>query len=164
MRGAPPKPTVLKLLDGEQHKDRIKTDEPKPRLVAPKPPEHLDPIALAEWERFGPILARLGLLTESDRASFTSYCELWSQNVRLSHELEAQNGGEIMIEIPEELNSKGEVKKASSRKLHPLLAAKQKVIAQLLPFIREFGMSPSSRTRISVPGMMDQGEFEALLD
>lgn len=81
--GRPRKPTALKLLDGTYRKDRdgnvqdeVKPDKPK-RLTAPS---HLGRKGKAVWRRLGPMLQRLGLLTEADTEAFASYCrqhDLW---------------------------------------------------------------------------------------
>ena len=50
-RGRPPKPTALKILEGNRGKRALNTDEPKPKSGAPKCPSFLSPEAKKEWRR-----------------------------------------------------------------------------------------------------------------
>ena len=65
-RGPAPKPTALKVLDGNPRHRPINRSEPRPRPVAPKCPSWLDAEAKREWRRIAPALERIGLLTEID--------------------------------------------------------------------------------------------------
>ena len=67
MRGRKPKPTALKLLEGNPGKRRINGSEPKPPASRPTCPAHLSPSAKAEWKRLAEALNRIGLLTQGIR-------------------------------------------------------------------------------------------------
>ena len=77
MAGRPPKPTALKLLQGNPGKRKLNADEPMPPLGADVP-EYLkgDPVLVAEWNRQAPRLKRLGLLTEIDDGALAVLCVL----------------------------------------------------------------------------------------
>src|SRR5262245_31110780 len=78
--GPPPKPTKLKLLEGNPGKRRLNRQEPDPPpLVDLAPPDHLDAIACDEWARVVPELTRVKLLTVVDRAALAAYCALYSR-------------------------------------------------------------------------------------
>jgi len=49
MRGRKPKPTQLKLLEGNRGHRPINGAEPKPPGAQPTCPTHLSPTAKAEW-------------------------------------------------------------------------------------------------------------------
>ena len=147
------------MIEGEKNKDRINKNEPKPRPIAPQPPAHLDSIARKEWTRFAPVLGRLGLLTEVDGASFSAYCELYALNVRVSRALK-KCGHKMLCEkttVDMDGGTNIEVKQ------NPLVVQKRQILAQMRGYIAEFGLSPSSRGRISVPGAGDDSDYEKLL-
>src|SRR3989304_6916661 len=79
--GPSPKPTHLKLIEGNPGKQKLNRNEPKPRPVAPTRPEWLLPEAKREWTRIVPELERLGLLTIIDRAALAGYCQVYAQAV-----------------------------------------------------------------------------------
>jgi phage terminase small subunit len=77
MAGRPPKPTALKLLQGNPGKRPLNDQEPKPPVGA-KAPQYVidDPVLLLEWNRHAPRLTRLGLLTEIDDDALATLCVL----------------------------------------------------------------------------------------
>ncbi|WP_337175388.1 P27 family phage terminase small subunit [Paludisphaera sp.] len=80
MRGRKPKPTALKILDGDRA-DRINRAEPRLPEADLDPPDHfccdsdgLD-FAREHWDELAPMLASVGLLTEGDRPALALLCE-----------------------------------------------------------------------------------------
>lgn len=140
-----PKPTSLKLIDGNRGKRPLNKGEPKPRPAAnktgqsveyPKPPNYLDRIAKAKWRELIPELDRLGLLTVVDLDMFALYCEAHSDCRRLKRII--QEEGETFT------NDKGEIKRRPETTLYKEAVLTERMIAV------EFGLSPSSRSRIDV--------------
>ncbi len=72
-RGRKPDPTKLKLLKGNPGKRAIK-NEPEPEVCIPDPPDHLDDVAVGEWNRIAPQLEQLGLLSDIDMVALAMYC------------------------------------------------------------------------------------------
>lgn len=96
-RGRKPKPTALKLLEGNSGKrplniaelvsERCPTAKPflrskntdnKPTGV-PECPDWLEDEAKAEWERVGTILENMGMLTSVDTTAFAGYCQAYAR-------------------------------------------------------------------------------------
>jgi phage terminase small subunit len=75
MPGPPPKPTALRILQGNPGKRRLNHDEPKP-VAKCVPPAWLPALVLVEWKRQAPALEKLGLLTELDGEAFATLCTL----------------------------------------------------------------------------------------
>ena len=73
--GPPPKPTRLRVLEGNPSKRPLHTNEPMPRQGAPDKPDDLSPVASEEWDRIVPELDRLGILSPLDRTMLVVYCE-----------------------------------------------------------------------------------------
>lgn len=83
MRGRKPKPTALKILDGDRA-DRINHAEPLLPEGDTAFPEHfcvdadgLD-FAREQWAELAPLLSRVGLLTEGDRPALALLCEAYA--------------------------------------------------------------------------------------
>src|SRR3990167_9530086 len=79
--GRKPKPTRLKVLEGNPGKRPLPADEPEPRMLSIECPEMLQGEARVEWERLAPELSALGLLTTVDRAGLVAYCQAWGRLV-----------------------------------------------------------------------------------
>jgi len=61
--GTKPKPTALKVLEGNPGKRPLNENEPKPEPKAPVCPKWLDNYAHKVWERLAPVLKQMGLLS-----------------------------------------------------------------------------------------------------
>ncbi len=136
MAGRRPKPTHLKLLTGNPGKRPLNKREPKPGTAIPRCPAGLSPSARKEWRRISIQLFALGLLTEIDRAALAVYCQAWAQ----------------WLEATVQLQTAGLVVKAPSGYpiLNPHLSVANQAFQQMKAILGEFGMTPSSRTRIAV--------------
>jgi P27 family predicted phage terminase small subunit len=147
MAGRRPKPTHLRLLQGNPGKRPINSNEPKPPAQAPEIPAHLNEEARAEWNRMSEILLRLGLLTTIDRAAFAAYCVAWAR----------------WVEAEDALKKSGTVVKAPSGypMISPYLVISNRAVEQMRAFIVEFGLSPASRSRIFVDVHQEDDSFEA---
>ena len=87
MRGRKPKPTIIKIREGNPGKRRINGDEPQPSGSQPTCPAHLSPTAKAEWKRLAQPLNKIGLLTQVDRAALAAYCQSYGRWVEAERKL-----------------------------------------------------------------------------
>ena len=134
--GRKPKPTAIKLLEGNPGKRKLNKREPKPRILktVPECPEWLLPEAQKEWGRLAPALVSLGLITNIDIDDFAAYCQAFAR----WHEAETyitENGTTYMTET-------GQLKPI------PQVAQAQQYIRLMKDLSTEFGMTPSSRSRL----------------
>ena len=136
MPGRKPKPTSIKALQGTLRKDRINGDEPKPGALPPAPPSHLSKEAKKYWKETFKLLASVGVLTEMDSDTLSLYCETKKKWVHAKTKLE-KDGLVIKTQSGFYVQS-------------PWLQICNKAFDQLLKLAVEFGMTPSSRTRIKV--------------
>ena len=81
MRGRKPKPTSLRVIEGNPGKRPLNTREPKPVRGAPTCPAHLSPTAKAEWKRLIGQLVELGMISLLDRAALAAYCQTYGRRV-----------------------------------------------------------------------------------
>ena len=128
-----PKPTVLKLIEGNRGRRPLKR-EPKPRPVVPKCPAHLNTQAKREWGRVSKVLHKLGLLTEIDRAQLALYCQAWGRWVEAEEALKVHG---IIIPAP-----------SGYPMLNPQYAVCKQAMVTMQRALSEFGMSPASRARV----------------
>src|SRR3990167_8908338 len=78
-RGPAPKPSRLRVIEGNPGKRPLQKNEPRPRPVRPTRPEWLSAEAKREWSRLAGELERLGLLTVVDRAALAGLCQAWAR-------------------------------------------------------------------------------------
>src|SRR3990167_6611297 len=79
MRGRKPKPTRLKLVEGNPGRRPLPENEPEPVTELPPAPAHLDDAARAEWDRIGAQLLEQGLVSHLDMAALAAYCVDYSR-------------------------------------------------------------------------------------
>ena len=73
MRGRRPKPTSLKLIEGNPGKRPLDRNEPRPSPGVPTCPAHLNPSAKAEWKRLARQMLTLGMITDLDRSVLAKF-------------------------------------------------------------------------------------------
>lgn len=79
IRGPKPKPTAIKILEGNPGKRPLNNKEPQPKQGIPECPEWLEPEAKKVWERLAIELAQMGTLTTVDREVFASFCQSYAR-------------------------------------------------------------------------------------
>jgi len=148
MRGRKPRPTIIKILEGEPNKDRINLNEPK-AFGTPHCPSYLTPEAKAEWHRICPILKEMGLLAKSDRALIANYCQAYAR----------------MVKYEKLIAEKGELYKTQHGNIttSPAYWVLNKEREMVHKFAVELGLTPSARSRISVSAPESDDPLERLL-
>ena len=149
--GRPPKPTVLKALEGNPGRRPLNSAEPKPSSQTPDCPEWLHPDAKMEWDRMSHELERMGLLTTVDRAAFAGYCQSYAR----------------WKEAEEFISKHGSIFKTPSGYIQqvPQVSIAQQNLKQMRSFCSELGITPSARSRIQVnrDAVAEGDAMEALL-
>lgn len=158
MRGRPPKPTQLKVLQGNPGKRPLNQNEPKPKPLAPKRPSWLTGEAKREWDRITPELERIGLLTIVDGASLANYCQWWAIYVQASKELKDHLAKYKKLTVTY-VNTQG----AENEVPHPSIAIAEKASKNIKAFCTEFGLTPASRSRMEVKPIEEADPMEGLL-
>ena len=86
--GRRPEPTKLKMLRGNPGKRKPNLNEPQPPILQDlTPPRWLTKPCKKEWRRLAPMLARLGVLTETDRDTLAAYCDAWVRWKAAAHQV-----------------------------------------------------------------------------
>lgn len=137
-RGRKPKPTPLKLLEGNPGKRPLPQREVRPVSKSPRCPPWLEEDAKKEWKRMGKILEGMGLLTEMDMTAFAGYCQAYAR----------------WKEAEEFLSKHGSIIKTPNGYLQqvPQVSISQTNLKIMLKFCEQFGLTPSARTRLASIG------------
>ena len=77
-RGRKPKPTAIKMLEGNPGKRPLNVKEPAPPKGNMKCPVWLLPEAKKEWKRLASSLEAMGVLTMVDLTAFAGYCQAYA--------------------------------------------------------------------------------------
>lgn len=148
MPGPAPKPTSLKISEGNPGKRPLNRREPKPRQRRPKAPAHLSAGALREWRRVVRMLTPMGVLTEAEADVLAVYAQTYDIWVQASEQL-ARTG--LLV-----ANAHGTPMR------NPLLKVVDDAIRTMQRCMGELGMTPSARTRL-VATRDDEDPFDAFL-
>jgi P27 family predicted phage terminase small subunit len=105
--------------------------------------------AKRQWRKLAPRLHAAGLLSEVDGLGLAMLCEAVGQYVEGKEIVERE--GAIAI------SSEGNVYQ------HPAVALMKSARSEMLKWAREFGMTPSSRSRISVEAKGEEPSLAELL-
>ncbi|CAJ3071216.1 P27 family phage terminase small subunit [Burkholderia pseudomallei] len=137
MRGRKPTPTALKLIRGNPGKRPINDAEPDAASLADieLAPDWLSPDAQRHW----PVIARqlhdAGLLTGLDVAALGLYCEAFAR---------WKDANDKVVKLG------AVVKSAHGYPIpSPYLQVANQAYAQMTRMLAEFGMTPSSRSRVT---------------
>jgi P27 family predicted phage terminase small subunit len=135
LMGRPPKPTAIKLVQGNPGKRPLNSREPQPALGIPRCPKHLDDVARAEWRRLSKLLLGMKVLTEADYLALANLCQAYS----------------TMVDAQTQVKKLGILYKTPSGYVmeSPLLGIVKSEMAIINSLLREFGLTPSSRTRVA---------------
>lgn len=147
--GPKPAPTAIKALLGNPGKRALNDDTIKvPPASEVKPPMPLYGPASREWVRITPHLHSLGLLTDLDLTMLAAYCESWGRYCDAQAEV-SEHG--ILIE-----GYRGGLVK------NPAAQLVRDAFSDMIRLALEFGMTPSSRGRMTIPGSDNESEDDGL--
>ena len=135
MRGRKPKPTALKLIEGNPGKRPINGHEPKPSAARPTCPSHLSPTAKAEWKRLAGELHRIGLLTQADRTALAAYCQAYGKWVEAEKK---RAWTPTLLKMP-----------SGYIQVSPWVTISNKQMELMAKYMVELGLTPSSRSRMA---------------
>ena len=134
MRGRKPKPTQFKRATGNPGKRRLNQNEPKPRASIRIDPAKIDETSRAFLERYVPLLQEARVLTDVDQAAL----ELMSVHYALAWRAAqiVERDGLMVLDA------------FKQRHKHPLLQIVRDHSTAFRAYAAEFGMTPSSRSRV----------------
>ena len=138
--GRKPKPTALKLIAGVPGHRPINNDEPEPDAVVESlaAPPWMSGEGKAAWATEFPKLVRSHVMAEVDLNAFARYCQAFGRYLTAESYIAKQ--GEVLI-APGGFPIQ-----------NPYLAVSNRADEQMRKAEAEFGMTPSSRSRVTTTG------------
>lgn len=148
--GRKPKPTAIKVLEGNRGKRAINKAEPKPSLSvsSAKPPVWLNKDARKEWARLASELDSQNLLTSWDVQSFAAYC----------------NAVAMVMEAKRHLTTPEDYVQATPNgfeQASPWVGILEKWTRQMVSIGGLLGLNPSERGRLNVRTAAKDGRSAA---
>lgn len=140
-RGPPPKPTALKIAEGNPGKRPLPENEVKPPTAVPPCPEYMTGDARKFWKHLVNELYRNQLMTALDVAALEGLCVHWERARKADAILRKpvdKGGGFTYITTQGNVVQRPEV---------TISRASWEVVRK---FSAEFGLTPAARTRIQV--------------
>ena len=134
VRGRKPKPTAIKVLQGNPGHRPLNKKDPMPKGRLPHCPDWLEDDAKKEWKRLGKVLAEMGMLTNLDMMAFAGYCQAYAR-WKGAEEFITQHGD--MVRTPN-----GYLQQV------PQVSIAQTNLKIMLKFCEQFGLTPSARSRM----------------
>lgn len=144
--GRRPKPTALKLLQGNPGQRKLNEREPQPPVGEVVKPEMGAEVG-AVWDELAPGCIAMGTLTTVDVRTFVTLCELQATFNTAAKE-KASPGFRPFLHTTM-VDSAGN--EHQNVKEHPALSLERKTAAALRPYYEKFGLEPVGRARIQVP-------------
>lgn len=137
MRGRKNIPRRLHELRGDPGKrHRSRDGEPRPDVLekVPPPPRHLNVLAAAVWRRTVPELVRMRLIAGIDKSSLAAYCSAVATYEEADERLKTESWTTTTA-------------RGGSRP-NPLFKIRDDALKLVQKFAGEFGLSPSTRSRV----------------
>lgn len=157
MRGRKPKPTALKLIQGNPGNYPLPKHEPKVDPALPDPPSFLSFEAREEWTRVARELYLIGVLSAFDRAALAAYCQAYGRweiaERKLNESRERDRNFDGLIVSTTQGNAIQ----------NPLIGIANTAMREMLKAAAEFGMTPASRARVSVPESQSASKWAGLI-
>jgi len=165
-----PKPTAIKILEGNPGKRPLNKQEPKPDTGIPERPKGMGHIARREWSRMSVQLHKNGLLTVIDGQALKAYCLACEAS-----ELAYKDFSKNPYFVEPRLNKLDEpimyvdpatqkFKTMMVKKINPSFTVYCAMEKQKKAFLIEFGMTPASRSRIHVENPAQEDGMSSLLN
>jgi P27 family predicted phage terminase small subunit len=152
VKGRKPKPTALKKLAGNPGKRPLNGGEPRMPVPArtPRVPPYLSKYAKKEWRRMVKMLLNAGLYTEADQTALAMYCQAYGRWRQAEEELDKQN--KLMYETDKGYHHQS-----------PLVSITARYWEQMRKMLAEFGLTPSSRSRMTFDPPDEEDDLAKLL-
>ncbi len=138
--GRPPKPTALKLVQGNPGKRAPNKNEPKPKALRPKVPAYLNPKAKTAFKNVSDLLEDMGVLTIADGMALEMMCNAYAEwrDLRKVIDKEGSTYKTLGTSGDEVIKARPEVAMASD------------AWKRVKSMAAEFGLTAASRTKIQI--------------
>jgi len=153
MASPKPKPTALKLLNGNPGKRALNKSEPKPSASLPRPPSWLNTRAKSKFKLLVKRIEGMGYASASHTEALALCAWRLEQVEACAKALD--DAGSLTFET---INQRG----AKVVKPRPEVAMQAEAARHAQSLLAEFGLTPSSATRVQVPGKPKTNAFNGI--
>lgn len=151
MAGRRPKPTALRLVEGNPGKRAVNKKEPKPKRVIPACPAYLSDAGKVAWGRLCVLLDRMGVLTEADSLALERLCDCYTEilECRALIERDGRTYSSVTTRTTSEEGEETTVEEVKSLlKANPAVAMMADADRRFKSYLVEFGLTPAARSKV----------------
>jgi len=144
-------PNNIHILTGNRSKKPAHEfkDSVVPDVEIPGCPSHLLPEAKKEWKRITPELEKMRIISKMDRAALAVYCQAYARWVQAEVKLKSMGDKGLVDMTP-----------SGYQQISVWLQVSNRAVEQMHKFLCEFGMSPSSRSKVTASQSLNMDIFD----
>lgn len=147
MSGPPKTPTHLRLVRGNPSKRPINKNEPQPPKGVPPVPKHFDKQGKYWFKRMAEELDAIGVISQLDARALELLVEAYTEYRHHCETLDRE--GYTYAVYSDDDDDEGKEREIRMIKPHPAAMMKADAWKRLRAMLAEFGMTPSSRSKVS---------------
>jgi P27 family predicted phage terminase small subunit len=140
MAGRKRLPTAMKVIKGTAQPCRINKQEPKPEIASGDAPAWMSAQAKEFYAEIAPYLEKLKVISKGDTAALSLLADTWAEFRQADEVLRSH--GKLSYETK---NQAGE----TMHRAYPEVAIKRTAAKHFQSLLSEFGLTPSSRSKVS---------------
>jgi P27 family predicted phage terminase small subunit len=148
-----PQPTEFKKLKGTLQKCRTNKHEPKVKVMKTSAPAWLSPTAKEAYQELSELLVDMKVLAASDRTALAMLCDAYAE-YREARDFIKEKGMTYIT------TSEG----GAMHRAYPQVAIASDAYKRVRSMMTEFGLTPSSRSKVAAQGEEVKDPFEEFLN
>ena len=152
----PPKPTALRILEGNPGRRPLPANEPAVRIYLPDAPEWMSDEAKEIFNNKARELYDMKVLSQSDVEVLAVWADMMGQYIQMSKQV--RNEGFVFYK--QKIDSNGLERMEPER--NPNIVTLEKLRSELRQYSNLLGTNPSARTRLQVIDVKED-EFDSFL-
>ena len=160
-RGPRPKPTALRVLEGNVGHRPLPVNEPKPRLGAPEEPSGIPPMAVEKWRAVVQEMSAVpGWLARIDADLLAAYCRSFARFT--AAEAVLNELGPVYEQITTQIDTNGTPVDRKKLMPRPEVKIARDERTAMLQLGKVFGFGPANRAGISItrPGHAEDDDLD----
>jgi P27 family predicted phage terminase small subunit len=155
-----PKPTAVKLAEGNRGHRPLEGDDFQPEHIMPEMPKELrrSKAGRREWNIMSRILFERNVLTVVDGKALAAYCWTYARWEEASALIDLH--GQV---VPKKAVTKDGEEIILELQANPACALADKWLNRMKSYLIEFGLTPASRGKLKLPVKPKEDEFDKVM-